>query len=163
MPVLTKGDDRFERGGWESFKRKLIADTELTIEEAKRRKAIAEMLLAEFAVDRQIDQRAPEAAWHHQLGWLHPAKNTESAPDEDQISPGAWTTLPEGFDPADWGFDGSDPTADTVTVRGDTAIPCEGYVRIDIAVSGKPHSLILIRKEVSENFLRDVQACFMSY
>jgi hypothetical protein len=59
MPVLKNGDDRFERGGWESFKRKLIADTELTIEEAKRHKAIAEMLLAEFAVDRQIDQRAP--------------------------------------------------------------------------------------------------------
>jgi hypothetical protein len=91
------------------------------------------MLLAEFAVDRQINEKAPRGAWHRTHGWLHPVKTMEAAKDaveaseltreevadalgvdlaevdaentrdqkRDQISPGMWTTLPEGFDFAD--------------------------------------------------------------
>ncbi|GEC34036.1 hypothetical protein N181_23230 [Sinorhizobium fredii USDA 205] len=37
------------------------------------------MLLAEFTVDRQINERSPEAAWHRTHGWLHPLRYLEEA------------------------------------------------------------------------------------
>ncbi|MEY9831088.1 hypothetical protein ABIA25_002903 [Sinorhizobium fredii] len=198
MPRMRTGTHRFEKSVWEDFKRKLVTDTALTLEEANRRKAVAEMLLAEFAVDRQINERSPEAAWHRTHGWLHPLRHleeaaaavaagettreavaeemgvdleqvdAENAHDQERLRVNGWTVLPEGFEvtfeQADDTWLYADTEADDPIMAGiDTQMASEGYVHIDIAVSGKPRSKIKIRRDVSESFLRDIETCFMGY
>lgn len=192
MPVLKNGDDRFERGAWQSFKRKLIADTELTLEEAKRRKAIAEMLLAEFAVDRQINQRAPEAAWHHQLGWLHPAKSIEAAKaaveagdtTREKVADTLGADLGEvdaenardrarqdQMSPGTWttlpkGFDPDnwpfDVTDPEPTTAGIDVQTTGGKVRIDLAVGDRTTS-IEAEPEAAARLLRDMDLAQRGY
>lgn len=152
MPRLRDGDYRFEQGVWETFKRKLVEDTSLTVEEAKRRKAIAEMLLAEFAVDRQINQKTPEAAWHYQHGWLYSAKDAEAPTDEDQIAPGTWTTLPEVLDVDAGPIDITDPE---LTTAGTDVQTMNGNVRIGLVVCGKT-TTVEATPEAAARLLRDL-------
>ncbi|MBX5111979.1 hypothetical protein HJB51_29040 [Rhizobium lentis] len=142
-------------------------------------------------------EEAPKAAWHHELGWLHPVKameaakadveageitrketaeamgfdlakmDAENARDRARLQSFLTCDLPEPWvDPGvvrdTWLYE--DTEADDPIVAGiDTQMTSDGYVRVDIAVSGKPRSKIKIRKDVSESFLRDIEACFRRY
>lgn len=190
----------------------------MTLAEAKRRKAIAEMIIAEIQVGEALHSGsigpflggypAEGMVWHHNHGWLHPRKYIEAAKADieagettreevadalgidvaevdaenardrariqlgdaifydcrlqsnladgtaqDQVAPGTWTTLPQGFDvDADPGYSfvgdveeyapDSNPFEITdadepVTAGIDTQASADGKVRIDITVGGK--------------------------
>ncbi|WP_313197175.1 hypothetical protein [Rhizobium sp.] len=56
-----------------------------------------------FCQERSADpEKRVSVAWHHKRGWLPSAdfveKPIEGATDQEQMSPGTWTTLPDEFD-----------------------------------------------------------------
>jgi peptidoglycan/xylan/chitin deacetylase (PgdA/CDA1 family) len=62
------------------------------------------------------------------------AENARDRARQDQMSPGTWTTLPEGIDLDDWMFDITDPEPTTAAID----VQCKhGRVRIDLNVGGK--------------------------
>lgn len=78
-----------------------------------------------FCQERSVDPETKvSVAWHHERGWLPSAdfieKPIEGSLDQDQVSPGTWTTLPEGFDVDDLMFDVTDPEDQIVIASGDT-------------------------------------------
>lgn len=63
------------------------------------------------------------------------AENARDRARQDQMSPGTWTTLPDGVGVDDWMFDITDP--ESTTAGMDTQKTADGKVRIDITVGGK--------------------------
>jgi hypothetical protein len=69
-----------------------------------------------FCQERSADpEKRVSVAWHHERGWLPSADFIEkpiegrNENEQDQISPGTWTTLPEGFDVDADPFEITDP------------------------------------------------------
>lgn len=131
-------------------------------------------------LERAVIDTPPEggkldAVWHHKRGWIRPVDEIRTAAaiearkrsqefdlveldaansrDQDQMSPGTWTTIPEGFDvdaAPGYSFVGdieeyapdSNPFEITdadepVTAGIDTQKASDGKVRIDIKIGGR--------------------------
>ncbi len=86
------------------------------------------------------------------------AENARDRGRQDQMSPGTWTTLPEGFDPDDWPFD-TDPEPTTARIDVQTK---GGKVRIDLAVGGRT-TLIEAEPEAAARLLCDLNLAQRSY
>lgn len=88
--------------------------------------ALRELLKDGIMVQRMCQEHAlhPEksvsVAWHHKRGWQPTADFVEKPMehDQDQMSPGTWTTLPERAD--NWMFDITDPEDKIVIASADT-------------------------------------------
>ncbi|WP_117195932.1 hypothetical protein [Rhizobium terrae] len=90
--------------------------------------ALRERLKEGIMIQRMCHEHAlhPEksvsVAWHHKRGWLPTADFVEKPieDDQDQMSPGTWTTLPDGVGIDDWMFDITDPEDKIVIASADT-------------------------------------------
>lgn len=60
---------------------------------------------------------------------------TGEGASQDQIAPGPWTTLPDGYEVDADPFEITDP--EPTTARIDTQATADGKVRIDITVGGR--------------------------
>lgn len=153
-------------------------DAQITEAEAKRRTAIANMIIAECeAVERVNSDKAPtentpepRGAWHRTHGWLHPvehlknaaadveageitredvadalgvdlaevdAENARDRVRQDQIAPGTWTALPEGFEVDADPYEITDPDEKIVIAAADTQTDgtVVGFYRYDLTPS----------------------------
>lgn len=114
----------------------------------------------------EAGEKEPKAAWHHEHGWLHSKKDIEDAKDagevagftreefveivdvdlvevgaensrdQDQVSPGTWTTLPEGFDVDTDPFEITDPEEKVVVASVDTQIDGAKVYVVEINING---------------------------
>ena len=99
--------------------------------------ALRERLKDGIMVQRMCQEHAlyPEksvsVAWHHKRGWLRTADFVKKPIEDDQMSPGTWTTLPDAFGIDDWCHHVMAPDDQIVIASADrqnkvNLFPCEG-------------------------------------
>ncbi len=119
-------------------------------------------MVQRFCQERSEDpEKRVSVAWHHKRGWLPTADFVEKPieDDQDQISPGTWTTLPDEFDLDGWPFDVTDPE-EPVHAALFSRFNAREYDRIEIGVNGDRRGRYTVRKEDLESFLRDIHERF---
>lgn len=83
------------------------------------------IMVQHLCQNRAIDrEKKVSVAWHHERGWLPSAdfveKPIEGATTQDQLSPGTWTTLPEGYEVDADPYEITDPKKKIVIASADT-------------------------------------------
>lgn len=99
------------------------------------------IMVQHLCQSRALDpEKKVSVAWHHEHGWLPSAdfieKPVESISDQDQMSPGTWTTLPEGSDYFDWMLDITDPEEKIVVASADTQTDGVKVCVAEITING---------------------------
>lgn len=152
--------------------------TEITEAEAKRRTAVANMIIAEIgAVERVASGYAPTedtpaprsgSCWHHEHGWLPSALHKLSELREfESAGPYGGFGRAEASSVEDVGDQMSPGTWTTLPDEfdaNDTLFSCfndSEYDRIEISVNGAWRNRYRVRKSESDKFLKDLAKVFI--
>ncbi len=125
--------------------------------------ALRERLKDGIMVQRMCQEHAlhPEknvsVAWHHERGWLLTAdfeeKPIEEAGDQDQIAPGTWTTLPDGFevtfeDTDAWPYGVTDSEEKLVIAGADTQKDGAKVCVVEINIDGVTRAIYSTERDL---------------